>query len=248
MHSLDAAELLSIWERGQDEPPVRRALALLAAACPETPADELARLGIGRRDRLLLELRERTFGPRLVSVAVCPACGERLEVQLAVQDLLAQATAGEDGEEAPLGLAEAGWEVRFRLPHSLDLLSLAGSADAGEARRRLLAACLLAALSPGGEEASADTLPDEVLQAVSARMAAADPLADLELALTCPACGHAWPALFDIVSFFWTEIDAWVQLLLREIHVLAGAYGWREADILALSPRRRRAYLEMVGR
>jgi hypothetical protein len=245
MRSLDAAELHSVWERGQDEPPVRRALALLAAACSETPADDLAGLGIGRRDRLLLELRERTFGPRLVSVASCPACGERLEVQLAVQDLLAAET---DGEEAPLGLAEAGWEVRFRLPHSLDLLALAGSADAGEARRRLLAACLFAVRSPGGEETPADALPDGVLEAVSARMAAADPLADIELALTCPACGHAWPALFDIVSFFWTEIDAWAQLLLREIHVLAAAYGWREADILALSPRRRRAYLEMVGR
>ena len=78
-------------------------------------------------------------------------------------------------------------------------------------------------------------------------MAAADPQADVELALSCPACGHAWPAAFDIASFLWTEVDAWARVLLHEIHALASAYGWREADILALSPRRRRAYLELIG-
>jgi len=85
------------------------------------------------------------------------------------------------------------------------------------------------------------------LQAVADRMAAADPQGDVELALTCPACGHAWPAAFDIASFFWTEVDAWARVLLHEIHALASAYGWREVDILALTPWRRRAYLELIG-
>ncbi|HVR96991.1 MAG TPA: phage baseplate protein, partial [Thermoanaerobaculia bacterium] len=197
-----------------------------------------------RRDRLLLELRERTLGPQLVSVAACPSCGERLEVELAVQDLLVD----EREEDAPLSVAAGGWEARFRLPHSLDLLALAGSAEPADARRRLLAACLLEARSPEGEDAPVEVLPKEVLQAVADGMAEADPQADLELALTCPACSHAWLALFDIVSFFWTELDAWARVLLHEVHVLASAYNWREADILALSPWRRRTYLEMVGR
>ena len=249
MRPLTAAELLNVWERGQAEPPVRQALALLAAACPETPSDEIARLAIGRRDRLLLELRERTFGPRLVSVAACPACGERLEVEVAVRDLLVE---GDDpAGEASRALAADGWQVRFRPPHSLDVLALAEGGqdrDPGAARRRLLAGCLLEARTPDGGEAHAADLPESVLQAVAGAMAAADPQAEIELALTCPACAHAWLALFDIVSFFWTEIDAWARVLLQEIHVLASAYGWREPDILALSPWRRRAYLEMVGR
>jgi hypothetical protein len=248
MRPLTAAELLNVWERGQAEPPVRQALALLAAACPETPSDEIARLAIGRRDRLLLELRERTFGPRLVSVAACPACGERLEVEVAVRDLLVE---GAGPAEESGALDADGWQVRFRPPHSLDVLALAeGGADRdpGAARRRLLAGCLLGARTPDGGEADAGDLPESVLQAVAGAMAAADPQAEIELALTCPACAHAWLALFDIVSFFWTEIDAWARVLLQEIHVLASAYGWREPDILALSPWRRRAYLEMVGR
>ena len=52
--------------------------------------------------------------------------------------------------------------------------------------------------------------------------------------------------MFDIVSFFWAEIDAWARRVLREVNVLARAYGWRESDILALSPVRRQIYLSMV--
>jgi hypothetical protein len=258
MDSLGTVELLGVWERGLDQPPVQRALELLTAACPETSAEELSRLGIGRRDRLLLELRGCTFGDELVLVAPCGECGERLEVELGVSELLGR-EAGErqigkreptsdNGEPAALTLATDGWEVRFRLPHSQDLVDLAGSEDADEARRRLIAACLIAARRPSGKRASAGSLPVALLEAISARMAEADPMADVELVLTCPACGHALPATFDIVSFFWTEIDVWARFLLREVHLLASAYGWHECDILALGPRRRRAYLEMVAR
>ena len=35
--------------------------------------------------------------------------------------------------------------------------------------------------------------------------------------------------------------------LLGEVHTLARAYHWREAEILAMSSRRRQAYLELAG-
>ena len=85
-------------------------------------------------------------------------------------------------------------------------------------------------------------------QKIIDQMALADPQADVQLNLSCPACNHHWQSVFDIVSFFWSEIHAWAQRTLREIHALASAYGWREADILALSPRRRQLYLEMIGK
>jgi len=46
--------------------------------------------------------------------------------------------------------------------------------------------------------------------------------------------------------FFWAELAAEAKRLLREVDALARAYGWREADILALSSQRRHAYLELV--
>ena len=78
-------------------------------------------------------------------------------------------------------------------------------------------------------------------------MAEADPLADIQLDLTCPSCERRWRAVFDIVSFLWTEIEVWAWRTLSDVHTLARAYGWSERDILTLSPTRRQFYLEMVG-
>jgi uncharacterized protein (UPF0212 family) len=240
MHALTAQELLDAWERGLAEPPVQRALTLLAAACPECLPETLARESVGRRDGRLLTLREWTFGPSLVSLAACPACGERLETAFEVADI--RVPEAGDGAET-LSLSAAGCELTFRLPNSLDLAALRAGEDLEAARRRLLGRCLL-----GEQAAAVEELPAEALQAVADRMAQADPQGDVQLALQCPACGHAWRAAFDIVSYFWAEVDAWARVLLHEIHVLASAYGWRETDILALSPWRRRSYLELIGR
>ena len=53
--------------------------------------------------------------------------------------------------------------------------------------------------------------------------------------------------VFDIVSFFWTELEVWVARVLSDVHTLAQAYGWSEHDILSLSLTRRQCYLEIVG-
>jgi hypothetical protein len=78
-------------------------------------------------------------------------------------------------------------------------------------------------------------------------MAEADPLADIQIAISCPACAQGWRAAFDILTFLWSEIEAWAWRMLSDVHTLASAYGWCERDILALSPTRRQFYLEMVG-
>jgi hypothetical protein len=54
--------------------------------------------------------------------------------------------------------------------------------------------------------------------------------------------------LFDIASFLWRETHGWAQGTLRDVHGLAAAYGWREEDVLRLSPTRRQIYLELARR
>jgi len=252
MRALSAAELLDVWEWGCAQPAVERALALLAAACPDTPPEVLARLSIGQRDTYLLTLRAWTFGPQLASLATCPNCGERLELTFNVADIqvpstlpsLAQAEGRAEGEG--LTLCVAGYEIHFRLPNSLDLAAVTHGEESVSMRQQLLERCLLSVQHHGAERA-VDQLPADVSAAVVAQMTQADPQADVQLALTCPACTYQWHAVFDIVSFFWSEINAWAYRMVRDVHTLASAYGWREADILALSPRRRQMYLEMVS-
>ena len=64
--------------------------------------------------------------------------------------------------------------------------------------------------------------------------------------LSCAACSHAWQVTLDIERFLWTKVCATAKRLLRDVHTLASAYGWREPDILSLSSTRRQIYVEMA--
>jgi hypothetical protein len=49
-----------------------------------------------------------------------------------------------------------------------------------------------------------------------------------------------------VVNFLWSEIDGFCRRSLHQVHRLALAYGWTEAQILSLSPTRRGYYLGLV--
>jgi hypothetical protein len=242
MRALSAGELLSVWEHGLAQSPAQRALIFLAAGLRDVPLEELGKFTIGERDARLLALREDIFGPHLCSLTNCPACAERLEFQIATPDLLG-ATPSRSSDHLQVQAAEHA--IEFRLPTSLDVASLDPATGAAENREQLLRRCVLRARRGETEIALAD-LPEEAVVALTERMAAADPQADLQLTLACPECRHTWRTPLDIVSYFWSEIQAWVNRLLREIHALASAYGWNEEEVLALSPWRRHAYLELI--
>lgn len=138
-----------------------------------------------------------------------------------------------------------GYELHFRLPNSQDLAAIANNQDVGSARNRLVQCCIVQACYDGLPVAM-EELPDPVIESVTAQMIERDPLAEIQLALTCPVCGHHWQSMFDIVTFLWHEISMEAKRLLREVHILAQAYGWSEGDILSMSAARRQLYIEMV--
>jgi hypothetical protein len=243
MRTLTATELLGAWEQGLSQPPALRALTLLALAGGGASPEELALLPIGWRDAQLLKLRESNFGSRINGFATCPACGQQLEMNFTVADVLVALPAEIPGAVA-LNLND--YQVCFRLPTSRDLTDLPEDGDEAALKRALLERCVLE-LKRDGLPISSEQLPAQVAEAISERMAETDPQADLRLALVCPQCAHGWRAPLDIVSFLWSEIHAWSVRILREAHVLASTYGWREADILAMTPWRRQSYLELIG-
>jgi hypothetical protein len=221
MRALSPRETLDVWDAGCQTTATNRALLLLQAACPEMERDELAHLPVGERDRRLLALREWAFGPAIEGRADCPRCGEALECSFPLDAIRVASPLIENHEE-------------FRLPDSADLLAIEAMTDIDQARAVLLDRCV------------AKTVPPAMVEAVLARMEQADAQARVRLDFECPSCANRWTSLFDIVEFFWTEIHAWVRRLLREVHTLASAYGWSEGAIVALSPRRRQMYLDMV--
>lgn len=217
MYAIDASHLAEAWERGHGQHPLHRALTLLGVAEPERSLDDLAELSIGERDRRLLALRRRLFGPRFVAVASCPSCSEKLDLEFTEDQL-------------PLAPPREG----VRLPNTIDLVAVAN--EPPEVRvAALLTRCTGTEL---GLEEAAET---------ERRMADADPMAEVELRLVCLSCEHEWMALFDIASFLWTELNDWIVRLFSEVHTLARAYGWSEAEILGMSARRRQVYLDLVA-
>jgi len=243
---MTAAEALSLWEQARREIPARRAAALLAPLPSfPVPADP-ARMPVGRRDAHLMEMRAHLFGPIVRGVATCPACQQKIEFDTTITDLQLSHD-GPNPEVATAITAQVnGYHVIFRLPDTLDLADTAEFPDVVSARRHLFERCIVSAHDDAGQSVAPRELPEEVVIAVSARMAEIDAQADLELSLACPACGTTWRDPFDIGSFFWSELNEQALSWLGEVHELASAYGWSETEILSLGSARRQAYLEML--
>ena len=242
MRSLSTQALLDAWYRGLTEPLHRRPLTLLFAACPDIAWEALSSMSIGRRDAKLLNLRKRIFGTNLNSIATCPVCEERLELNFKVSDILVEASP--DTTDA-LCLDEDGYMVKFRLPNSKDLAAITDPSDEDATRRILLERCVTHIVQDE-RHLDIDDLPPQVIDTITGKMAEADPQADVQLALVCPACANEWQESFDIVLYFWTEIEAWGRRVLHEVHALASAYGWHETDILEMHSWRRQFYLNLI--
>jgi rubredoxin len=227
MLPLTSSRLLALWEHGAPRHPLDRALLLFAQAAPDIPAEQLADRPLGECNAALMRLRWSSFGIRVALWLDCPACGERMEFELMPDQL-------PDMQPPPESIEVAG--QRFRCPTSRDLARVAHMADMELAAEQLLLGCAGNSEVPG--------IPREQIEGA---LESADPWADLSLAFQCPACGRDGEAGFDVASYLWEEVDVSARQLLNEVHLLAQAYGWSEAEILALSPARRSAYLARVA-
>lgn len=245
MQSLSAQMMLQVWESGQRQQAAERMVTLLAAALPAVAHTDLLSLSVGQRDAYLLMLRECTFGPRFAGYAACPRCQERIECSFTISDIwLGAAPLEQIGQTRRMQVGD--YELELRLPMQADVLAIAAMQSVAAARTQLLQRCVLQAVC-GGETMEVTDLPDEVVHAAGEHIVQDDAQAEVQLALLCPACEKNWTIHFDITTFLWAEIATQAKRLLREVHTLALAYGWSEADILAMSAIRRQCYLEMVS-
>ncbi|MDQ7775037.1 MAG: hypothetical protein Q4615_03560 [Paracoccus aminovorans] len=192
-------------------------LALLARAAGADAATQ----PLAELDRRIWALRADWLGAAAgEAVCTCPDCGGRLEFTL------------------PAG---------FALPEPI----LESVQVARQGRSHLLRQPRLADIGPGGLDPRrlGDGPRHEPGFAAAAGRAlqAADPALGLAFAMTCPDCGAALEQVFDPAGYFWAEIEALARRLLHEVALLARAFGWSEAEILALSPGRRALYLAEVA-
>ena len=231
MPTISADRVLDLWERGHGATPSERAL------------DELREWGfdasdapVAQRDKALLGLYARVFGPTLDGVTACPQCGADLDVTVPA-DLL-EATS--DAVDEPIEVVHGELVIRVRPPSAGALAALEPSVDVLDAGRQLLARCVVSARRDG-EAVDVEDVPDEVWDVVDLALAT-DGSAEPGLALTCEGCGATWSMVLDPVPFVTAAVDRAAADIAAMVHVLAAGYGWSERDILAMSATRRLLY------
>ena len=108
----------------------------------------------------------------------------------------------EENPPASVTLEQSGYHIEFRLPNGFDLLALDQDANTTHDRMRLLQRCVLNARRET-DEIPAANLPEEIVTAIVAKMAEADPQADMLISLRCPnVCTggvHRWTSLVLLV-------------------------------------------------
>jgi hypothetical protein len=237
-HPLSAFETLEVWERGATlSSPLRGAL-LLMYALPDLPWEDALRMPLGERDCVLLAHRVATYGSRMAGTATCPVCAEQVELEIDTLDL--DLPAG----EPDLVLHADGFEIKPRPLTAEDLVALEGVGDSDAAALALATRCI--EIRIGSEVVPWGMAPAAVQTAALVGYERVDPAADIQIGLSCPECGENWSVALDVVGFYWSEIQTRAVRLMHQVHALAGAYGWTEAEILGLPAQRRELYLRWV--
>ena len=217
----------------------------MADGIDEPAGGHLPALTVGDREVLLLRLRQITFGDVVELVVSCPdpTCAAPMDLRLDVDELCRPTTGP---------LAEVDARLALRIPTGADLAAVAGRAldDPQGAARALALACMEPAdqAGPAGPDGTvADRVDDELLDEVGELLSALDPHADIELALSCPECGHAFVAPVGAADLLRDELVVRRRDLDVEVHLLARHYHWSEREILDLPSDRRRRYVDVLS-
>ncbi|HUH98345.1 MAG TPA: hypothetical protein VLZ89_13355 [Anaerolineales bacterium] len=195
-------------------------------------------LAVLDRDILLVALRRRLFGDRIVSTIRCPEenCGKLVDIEFKLGDLqLPERTESRPAYACQIG----GRQVTLRLPNGADQESVAARArvDPEQASRLILGRCV----------DHFDDLASSQVEQLVIEMARLDPQLDTEFAARCPECGQDFTVHFDIQDFLLREISAAGDHLYRQVHTLAWYYHWGEAEIMAMPTQKRRLYIKMLS-
>ena len=240
MHLLTGHGVLDLWERVASCAPIDRGLAILATISSGGGAGDVVDWRMRSEAARAARGAVRQSAQRLRRVsAVWRSAGTGREHSGAARGRPRLDTGG----HAP-NIAST-W-CSYRLLTSADLVDAGACASLSEARQLLLERALVSVVRRG-RPVGTGRLPGGLVERLAERLTAGDPWAESLLALRCPACCNEWTVLLDTAVFVWTALRSRAQRLVHDVHTLARAYGWREADILAMSTRRREAYLELVG-
>jgi len=239
---LSAQRILEVWELGVSITAEARTQALLGLLAPGLSEQALTELVLGERNMNLLELRRQLFGSTLQAYVKCTACGEALDLEFGVDEL---GFSSIHNVSEINSISTGSISAQVRLPNGHDLIALESLNDIKDGRHLLFSRCVQ---DLHRDEVTIDLneLDENELDQLEMAISELDPRMEIMFDLRCPQCAHRWQSPLEISSFLWHEYDVYARQLLETVHILASTYGWAEADILAMSERRRQFYLERI--
>lgn len=167
---LSRQQLLAIWENGRSLHCIDRALIMLGFAFPNHTHEDLVQLSIGKRDYLLLELREKLYGEKLNCLATCPECHKPVDISFTTKEVRMQPAMDEKCESV---MNWNDYQIDFHLPNSLDLAAIAQCANDEDAKRILMERCLEKILQ-NGKPITVSELSEEAIRAIEQTIAGRD--------------------------------------------------------------------------
>jgi hypothetical protein len=230
----DPAAMLTAWEAAAGLVPLARGPALVFR---QTDPFDALDLTLGEVAQRAVQEHLDTFGEVVDVTVTCQRCGQVLELALSLTDVVG-ADIGDDGGQWS---AVDGADLMVRSPTTRDML--AASKDPG-ADATLLERCVR---DRDGHRVPVDSLTVAQRDAVDTDLERRNAAAAVVLRADCASCGADVTAALDPGVLLWQQVQAAAPILLTEIAALASAFGWTEDAVLALSPARRRAYLDLVA-
>jgi hypothetical protein len=214
------------------------ALALLARLAVDAEGErDWAALTVTDFETLLLAMRAARLGESLTLGFACPACGARVEVDVRIEEYLdgVRPRAAADVIPDPM---RAGWfqlnGAGFRLPTAGDQAAVARHA---RPTHLLAERCLDETARHPGHRAR-----------VERAMAVMAPEVSRPIMGDCPDCGTAVRVPLHVARVVVGEMRRAAAAVYDEVDLIARAYHWPEAMILALPQDRRRAYATRIRR
>ncbi len=220
--------------------------------------DVIRSLLTGDRDYLVLKLRQMTFGNRIEAILICPNpdCSEKFDIDFNLENVPIKKgiiSSQVFTTKIPSFKNKKGNKysnVEFRLPNGEDqeLLSPIFADDNSSAEDTLFARCINRIDGvKKKDESIARKLSPIAREEIAKKMEEIAPQVDLKIDVKCPECGNEFSFDFGIAQFFLDEIKLNVNQLYREVHFLAFYYKWSESEILSMTRRKRRKYIELLS-
>jgi hypothetical protein len=240
-----ASMLMETSDCGHDQPPAARTFLLLSSLAAGADPDDVWSTGLGPTNVLLLDACHSALGiSKLDAAAECPQCGSALEASFTVADLREGLSRGARECEVH-GVRSGQYLVSVRDVTLGDLRVASDLRDLASARAVLFERCILSA-ERSGVAVPVDSLPEDILLAVSNHLGEHDQSGDPRVGMTCVGCSRQFERGLDLIGHAWVALETAADKLQREVAALARGFGWTESEVLALSTRRRESYLKIL--